>query len=217
LSIPSRGFYNFHFGLFPKYKGADPIFWQLKNAEGGAGFVIHKMTEEIDGGPILLQEKAPIFPGENYGLYSQRMGLRVAEILDKVIERGSDSEIVQQSHETPVYFHKPSQAERTIDWDLQSADKIESLVNACNPRYGGAFTKLRGMEIKILEVSPADVNDAPSADTGTIIYADALYGLIVACKDLKFLRITVISMREGYLSGSKLFSIGVKAGEKFHK
>ena len=53
LTKPALGCINFHFGLLPKYKGADPIFWQLKNREVMGGITIHTMTEKIDEGNLL--------------------------------------------------------------------------------------------------------------------------------------------------------------------
>ena len=75
LDIPTSGFVNFHFGLLPKYAGADPVFWQIKNAEEFGGISIHKMTAEIDEGPIYLMEKIQIVPGENHGLHCQKLGI----------------------------------------------------------------------------------------------------------------------------------------------
>lgn len=217
LSIPEQGFFNFHFGLFPQYKGADPIFWQIRNKEEKAGFVIHKMTEELDSGPVVWQEFVPIVPGENYGLYSQRAGMVAASVLDNFIRQaeGGLVELNNAMGDSP-YFKRPDASARTISWQTQSADEIEWLVNACNPKYGGASTKLRGVGIAVLEVAPADVADTLAVEPGTVIYSDALYGVIVACKDHRYLRINVLSMNEGYISGSKLFSLGVKAGDKFH-
>ena len=217
LSIPERGFFNFHFGLFPLYKGADPIFWQIKNKEDKAGFVIHKMTEDVDAGPVVWQEFIPIVPGENYGLYSQRAGMVAASVLDNFIRQAGEGLVEQDDAggDSP-YFKRPELSARTISWQTQSADEIEWLVNACNPKYGGASTKLRGTEIAVLEVAPADVADTLTVEPGMVIYSDALYGIIVACRDQRYLRINVLSMNEGYISGSKLFSLGVKAGDKFH-
>jgi methionyl-tRNA formyltransferase len=60
------------------------------------------------------------------------------------------------------------------------------------------------------------VNDAPETEPGTVIYADALYGLIVSCNNKKFIRVNIISLREGYMSGAKLFALGVKPGDRFY-
>ncbi|HJP62783.1 MAG TPA: formyltransferase family protein, partial [Mucilaginibacter sp.] len=47
LAMPEGGFLNFHFGNLPQYKGADPIFWQLKNGEEKAMLVVHRMTAAV--------------------------------------------------------------------------------------------------------------------------------------------------------------------------
>ncbi len=215
LSIPKQGFFNFHYGLFPLYRGADPVFWQLKNKESKGGLVIHKMTEHVDRGPVVLTEESPIVPGESYGLYCKRMGIATTNVLDKLLTNPEVAQTQEHQDHTP-YFKKPGKEELTIKWEAQSSDDIEWLVNACNPKYGGASTSLRGMEMRFLEVAPADVADAPQTAPGTVIHADTLYGLIVACKDQKFIRINVVSMSEGYLSGAKLFSLGVRPGERFY-
>ncbi|SOD13374.1 methionyl-tRNA formyltransferase [Pedobacter xixiisoli] len=216
LSIPFMGFFNFHFGVLPKYKGADPIFWQIRNMESHGGLFIHKMNAEIDAGPVVWQKAMAIYPGENYDMHSIRIGYEAVEELKLVLdlmERDELKENIQPAHQG-LYDQKPSVAQLTIDWEKQSAREIEYLVNACNQKYGGASTFLRNDEIRILEVSPVDMPPIPEQLPGTVVHADALYGLVIACKGQEFLKINVAHMREGYLSGAKLFSMGVAIGEQ---
>lgn len=218
LSMPPKGFYNFHFGLFPKYKGGDPVFWQIKNRESQAGLTIHKMTTEIDAGPVVWREETPLFPGETHGLYCMRLGTVAANLLNKFLtqEEVVTAQTGDVDEQYAAYLKKPTASVLAINWLEQTADEIESLVNAANPMYGGAATVLRGMDMNLLEVAPTDLQGAPK-DTvpGTIVYADTLYGLIVACKNNQFLKINIASTREGYLSGGKLFNLGIKVGERF--
>jgi len=220
LRLPEKGFLNFHFGLLPKYAGADPIFWQIKNQEKTGGFVIHKMTKSVDRGPVIWRQEVPMIPGENYGIYCNRMGVIAAAGLNRFVEILNAGETKAEKEEIAgesPFFRKPAMKDLVINWQEQTSEDIESLVNACNPKYGGASTSLRNMEVRVLEVSPAEVNDASEfkAEPGTIVYADNIYGLIVACKEQKYLKVNVVHLNEGYLSGSKLFSMGVKVGEKF--
>jgi len=218
LELPQNGFFNFHFGLLPTYQGADPVFWQLKNREEKGGFVIHRMTEDIDKGPLVWVEECSMIPGENYGIYCQRMGMLAMNVLGSFLDKLENKTLVEkkQALSPAVFFNKPSQTDLSINWQIQSSEEIEWLVNAANPKYGGASTTIRNMEVRLLEVAPADVNNNQQTyEPGTIVYADALYGLIVACKENKFLKINIAQMKEGYVSGSKLFSLGVKTGEKF--
>ena len=207
---------NFHFGLLPKYKGADPIFWQLKNGESVGGIGIHIMTEDIDSGPVLYNAELPIVHGETYGLYTQRLGGFAAEQISKVLDLplndvGQDK---VTNAEPALYFKKPDDLQLMLNWQTQTAEEIENLVNAANPRYGGAITTFRQMPMKVLEVAPMNVNNPEQTTPGTIVYADAVYGLVVACLQLKYLKISVAQIQEGYVSGVKLFNMGVRVGER---
>ncbi|WP_316819364.1 formyltransferase family protein [Pedobacter nyackensis] len=218
LNKPANRFYNFHFGLLPKYRGSDPIFWQLKNGEAEAGLVVHEMTEDIDGGPIAWTVQSPVIYGENYGMYCARMGVVAMSSLDgflKVLLKGKFDKVPQE--QLPVMFNrKPVLSDLTINWELQNVEEIECLVNACNPKYGGAFAILGNMEIRLLEVVAVELNTNGQVDVpGTIVYADVLYGLIVACIENRFLKINVARVNEGFVSGSKLFGMGITTGMRF--
>ncbi len=216
LSIPSKGFFNFHFGALPKYKGADPIFWQIRNMENHGGLFIHKMNSEIDAGPIVWQKEMAIYPGETYTMHCLRVGYEAVgelKLLLDHLERDVLTENIQSAHKG-LYYQKPGEEQLKIDWEKQSAREIEYLVNACNHKYGGASTFLRNREMRILEVSPVDMPPIPEQLPGAVVHADALYGLVIACREQQFLKINVIHMQEGYLSGAKLFSMGVGIGEQ---
>lgn len=219
LSLLPQRCINFHFGLLPKYKGADPIFWQIKNGEAQCGLSVHIMTNELDAGPVILKEEMPAMPGETYGLNSQRLGALGAEAIIKVmalLDANPIPTITLPAGEA-LYPAKPSQTDLLINWQQHSATQIENLINAANPRYQGAVTSIRQTQINLLEVSPADVNNPTGQQfaPGTIIHADQLYGLIVACTNNQYLKINVASMQQGYFSGGKLFSLGFRVGEVF--
>jgi methionyl-tRNA formyltransferase len=217
-ALPNRCI-NFHFGLLPKYAGADPIFWQIYNGEQQSGISIHIMTDQIDNGPLIHTEVLPVFPGENYGLHIQRLGMLAADAVAKLnnMLNGGALTLNALPATLALYFKKPTRLQLTINWQQQSAEQIERLVNAANPRYQGAVTSFRQVQINLLEVAPADVNNPNNEQIapGTIIHADLVYGIVVACLNNQFLKINVAHMQEGYFSGAKLFSLGFAVGEVF--
>lgn len=217
LQSVHKGYLNFHFGELPKYRGADPIFWQLRNNEPYASLTVHQMTADIDAGPIVWTKQLPIIKGENYGLLCQRLGLMATEAIPELLNNTSLPSALIERNAAALFDKKPSSYDLTINWELQSADEIEQLVNAANPRYDGATACIKNSELRILEVSPAEIQlqEGFKPEPGTIIYADALYGLIVACIENRFLKINTVHMREGYFSGAKLFHMGIQSGEKF--
>ena len=217
LNIPAKGFVNFHFGLLPKYKGADPIFWQLKNGEEMGGITIHRMNHKVDEGPVLMKKELRIIPGENYGLHGRRLGDFAAAHIDDLIQVLTTPEPIQQKVELreAQYAHKPTRTDLTIKWKEQTASEIEWLVNASNPKYQGAITSIADYKIRILEVTPVNMESPIPAQPGQIVHADAVYGLVVACLNNEFVRITVVQTAEGFHSGVKLFNLGFVAGHTF--
>lgn len=217
FNLPQYGFFNVHFSLLPQYRGSTPVFWQLKNGEEKGGITIHQLSDEFDEGPILAQKEFPIFQGESHSMYSGRLGLESAGFITtelKKIEAATATSLTRQSG-AGSYFNKPQAADLKINWETQSARDIENLVNASNPDFGGAVTLFRGQITRILEVNPAKLNDPVVFTPGTIVLADMNYGIFVACRNMEFLRVNIVELSEGILSGFKLVSLGVKAGECF--
>lgn len=217
LEIPPKGFINFHFGLLPKYRGIDPVFWQIKNQEESGGITVHLMTEEVDAGPVIHQEHTMLMAGENYGLHCQRIGGLAPSLVDKILEAlSSKAQQYQLIEKAEKHFDwKPNKKDLTINWKTQTAESIEWLVNATNPKYGGAWTVMGQFELRILEVTPVTMETKIEAEPGQIVYADVIYGLVVACFGGDFLRITIAKTAEGYMSGVRLFNLGFVKGHRF--
>lgn len=57
LSIPKKGFVNYHPGPLPKYKGPTELEDAIKNGEIHWGVTVHFMDESYDTGPIIKVEK----------------------------------------------------------------------------------------------------------------------------------------------------------------
>ncbi|MDC9590675.1 phosphoribosylglycinamide formyltransferase [Xenorhabdus sp. XENO-10] len=55
---------NIHPSLLPKYPGLHTHRKAIENGDKEHGTSIHFVTEELDGGPIILQAKVPIFAGD---------------------------------------------------------------------------------------------------------------------------------------------------------
>jgi methionyl-tRNA formyltransferase len=218
FSYPALGFYNVHFSLLPAYMGPDPVFWQLKNGEKIGGITIHRVDEQFDSGPIVLQQQIPFIPGENWGICNSRFGVITTNMLAELIKKIQERTLTEQlpiNGKQANYNPRPTQQDLTIDWTTQTASQVEGLVNACNPHRGGAITAFKYQMIRIMEVSPVDGQGDPATAGGTIIHAD-VNGLFVQCADASILRINIlVLLNEGTISGFKLAALGVSVGERF--
>lgn len=108
IDFPKNKIINVHPSFLPKYRGADPIFWVLKNKEKTTGVTIHYIDEGIDTGDIILQEKVDISPQETEFSLTAKLAKTGANLLIESvnrIERGTVKSFVQNNKEA-TYFEK---------------------------------------------------------------------------------------------------------------
>ncbi len=55
---------NIHPSLLPKYPGLHTHRQALENGDEEHGTSVHFVTDELDGGPVILQAKVPVFAGD---------------------------------------------------------------------------------------------------------------------------------------------------------
>ncbi|MFD1801848.1 phosphoribosylglycinamide formyltransferase [Mixta tenebrionis] len=56
---------NIHPSLLPKYPGLHTHRQAIENGDGEHGTSVHFVTDELDGGPVVLQAKVPVFAGDS--------------------------------------------------------------------------------------------------------------------------------------------------------
>ena len=57
LSVPRLGFLNRHASLLPHFRGRLASFWSHAAEPSEYGFTFHRISEELDAGPIVLQHR----------------------------------------------------------------------------------------------------------------------------------------------------------------
>jgi len=215
--LPSKGFYNFHPGPLPQYRGPDPVFWQLNNKEKQAGVTVHKLDEGFDTGPLVMSEMIKIDPSDTYGLLTTKLAYLAAKLTGTLIKLLSlDLSITSkpQDQTKARYFKKQEAADIVINWQTMNANSITALINACNPWNKGAVTKLNNMVIRILEASTIDWPQVQEQASGTIVALDDTGLVVIAIKNQAIL-VKMIYTEEGFLHAKRLKQLGVKPGSRF--
>lgn len=64
---------NIHPSLLPKYQGLDTHQRAIDAGDTEHGVSVHFVTEELDGGPVILQAKVPVFPEDSAQDLAQRV------------------------------------------------------------------------------------------------------------------------------------------------
>lgn len=101
------GFFNTHPSLLPKYRGPSPIAFPLIFGDTETGVTLIKLDEEIDHGPILIQEKISILPHDRRPDLEIKLTDLAYKIFKQLIVLVSDSRMneltyQEQNHENAI-------------------------------------------------------------------------------------------------------------------
>jgi len=78
LSIPTIGVLNCHSGMLPHYRGMDVVEWALAEEQfDQVGQTLHLMDSGVDTGPILLQRRLELRPGDTIASIRTRLEARM--------------------------------------------------------------------------------------------------------------------------------------------
>jgi methionyl-tRNA formyltransferase len=170
LEVPKHGAINLHASLLPKYRGASPIQSALANGEKKTGVTTMRMEEELDSGPILLQEEVTVRRSETAGELSKRLSGVGAELVVETVEKlakGKGIKERKQREESASYAEKFSKSDGRMNWALD-ATELYNRMRAFDP-WPGMTAHFKGRPVKVLWGVPMDWEKAPSGATGTYL------------------------------------------------
>ncbi len=179
LAHATRGSYNLHGSLLPKFRGRAPINWQLVQGEVHSGLTLHAMVKSADAGDIVHQEAIDIGPNEDaFSLTVRLMDLAPA-FLDRCLPALLDGTAVHQpqDHAAATLFGRRTPADGVIPWQ-DSAQRVHNLVRAVAPPWPGAFT-FCGPRRVVVQRTRIRESIGVSATAGTV-----LPGVAGACRSV---------------------------------
>jgi methionyl-tRNA formyltransferase len=212
LAVPTHGFINFHYAPLPGFRGANPIFWMIRNREKEGGVTVHKMDSGYDSGDILLSQPVPLTPDKNNGFYCTQLSWAGAQLTMKLLERLQTGKLipVPQDESKAKWYGRQTVQDMTIRWKEMDAASVKALVKACNPALKGAITGCKGWIFGITEAEIAAGWKGAPAAPGTIVTMDPEKETLVACANNTYLRLEVFYCREGFYPGYKLRMFGME-------
>ena len=207
LTLSKHGFINLHASLLPKWRGAAPIQRSIMNQDNQTGISVMKIIEELDAGPIMLQEKININENEDAQTLSKKLSEIGANLILSSISKIAKGEatFVEQNHKEATYAKKILKMEGQIRWE-DNAKEILAKINGLNPNPGAWF-KYKNERYKIWKAKIVKNKNAIG-----VVLDDSL---TIGCKD-QSIRILEIQKEgksrqtvEKFLLGNK-----IQPGEK---
>jgi len=133
LNSLNEGWFNLHFSILPKYRGAAPVQRTLMAGEAETGVTMFKLDEGMDTGPIVAQLQTAIGPRENAGNLLTRLGsLAVSLLLETLPKIYSSTHVLLSQVGEPSLATKPTRDDARIDFSRSALD-IQQQVLGLNP------------------------------------------------------------------------------------
>lgn len=182
-TIPKYKTINVHFSLLPKYRGPAPIEWTIMNGETITGVSIIELTDEIDAGDMLAQERVEITDSDDIFTIERKLLNIGLNLLIKVINNIANIEKVPQKGEIS-YAPLIKKSDGKINWN-EPINKIYDKIRAFK-KWPCAYTTLirehKEISLKILnaEIYPK-INT--NAKNGQIIGIIKNIGFIVKARN----------------------------------
>lgn len=63
IDLPAWGCFNLHPSYLPAYRGPVPVFWQLRAGLSELGISLHRLSAQLDAGPVVAQRRVVIPDG----------------------------------------------------------------------------------------------------------------------------------------------------------
>lgn len=142
--LADSGCFNMHPSLLPRYRGPEPIFWQMKEA-GDIGVSWHLVTENLDAGDIVKQQKVMLDDGLSFEEINLVLANAGAELMITLLSdiQAQTLKKTPQDEKQASYYTYPEQQDFTVDtaWSAQRAYNFmratQAYGYACHCKFGG--------------------------------------------------------------------------------
>jgi methionyl-tRNA formyltransferase len=150
FTIPSKGSFNIHASLLPKFRGAAPINWAIIRGETKTGITTFLLDVKVDTGKIYLKEEIGIDNNETAGeLHDKLMPLGAKLALNTLSGIGDRSLVpIEQSNAEATTAPKIFAKDCVINFD-EPAEAVHNFIRGLSS-HPGATTVIRESQFKLL-------------------------------------------------------------------
>lgn len=155
LDAVPGGWWNVHFSLLPRWRGAAPVQHALLAGDDVTGITVFQIHEQLDTGPIALQETVTIAAHDTAHTLLRSLGERAPHLIVRLLRDVSSGSLVTRAQEGDVsYAPKLTAHESAIDLH-QPALLVYRIFQAITPEPGGTLVRSdTGTPLKLKEIWP---------------------------------------------------------------
>lgn len=124
VELPKYGTINIHPAKLPKYRGALPTLWALKNKDKESAVSYILLDNSVDGGKIINQHSFPISEGDDAISLEYKIQGIIKKTLAKDIAEYVNGKIIPQKQFGEISFTAKYEEYKKIDWQNEDGKNI---------------------------------------------------------------------------------------------
>ena len=159
LETPTHGWLNLHFSDLPRWRGAAPVQWAIREGDQSTASCVFTLEEGLDTGDVYSRVEVPIgreSAGELLTAMAESGASQVLDVIDAVADGSAIA--IPQSTEGVTYARRLEYGDGYVSFthDAQHEDRVIRSVTP-NP---GAYTVLPGgVRMKLGKAIPVERDD----------------------------------------------------------
>lgn len=193
---------NLHASDLPDYRGAMPIYWQIRQGADELPLTLHQVSARVDAGDIGLQTRIPLHPFDTTQSATQKMMQAAPNLVEQALTQlqlGTLNWQPQRSkRESDRHAPAPGPQDLQLNWNSHSAEDIAQACRAGNPALGFEVKTQFGS----FHLMQASVQQQPNygVPAGTVLMIDKQQGWVLATRQGS-VSFDVVLNQNGYFSG----------------
>jgi methionyl-tRNA formyltransferase len=164
LELPRFGVLNIHPSALPRYRGPSPVLWAVRNGDPSIGITAHRMSGEIDAGPLLAQVVGIPLPEEvTHNDIWQLIKGALPCLLSDALGRLADGDAgTPQDEDKATYAGFPPADWHEVTWQ-DSRFRTHNQIRVLRLLNGnqGPVVELRGRRVQVHRTSLTGGEGAP--------------------------------------------------------
>lgn len=222
LEATAFGYYNLLFADPAQYRGALPLYWQIRDGASHGQVVLQKVVLQeavaaYDRANIAAHCEYDIAPLDTYKLVENKAANTAAQCVSEFVDRIlSTCELppLQAAKEEGKDCAMPDEQMLTVNFTATGARQIVDMARAGNPVFNGCVIRLGQTPLSLLQASVVNY-PTYGVPPGTICHSGEPDGMIVATVD-GAVRLDVIANMDGIFSaGTFAERFQISAGMAF--
>ncbi len=156
LEALPQGWWNVHFSLLPRWRGAAPVAHAIVQGDRETGISLFRLEKGLDTGPIASMSRVPIAAHDTTGTLLTKLAARApAMVLELLADLASQSVSLSEQAGDVTMAPKPLSEDGKMVWS-QPWERVYQQFRAMTPEPGAYAQRSDTSDrVNILEMTPA--------------------------------------------------------------